>query len=410
MNYLNEWSPFAAQWCRNLAEAGEIPDCVVDETDIRLVTGDRLSEYKQCHFFAGIAGWPLALKLAGVPADFPVWTGSCPCQPFSAIGKRKGKSDERHLWPEFRRLYRLGRPAFMFGEQVAGKDGIGWLESVQADLQADGYAVVSAELCSPLVSKDHDRARIYWGAWDTVDFRPVQFAGDCDDDGNCPVCGIDYAECECPRPTEDGVVYTETESGLFGLRLADAYLPRQSADRGAILKNQWNDIGRGGVRGCRLADSTASRQPPSRCWPQGERDRANRVQKREHSFGESANSGGLVYHNSTGPQGYAGDGYLYGAGGRNDKVAIGPVAQSGGDVCFVECENGKWRRFQPGSFPMAHGLPRGMGRGKSTLDALVRDTRKNRVGRIEGYGNAIVPELAALFITEFFGAIWDLAG
>lgn len=369
MNYLNEWSPFAAQWCRNLAEAGEIPDCVVDETDIRLVTGDRLNEYNQCHFFAGIAGWPLALKLAGVPEDFPVWTGSCPCQPFSAAGKRKGKSDERHLWPEFRRLYRLGRPAFMFGEQVAGKDGISWLESVQADLQADGYAVVSAELCSPLVAKDHDRARLYWGAWDTVDFRPVQFSGDCDEDGNCPVCGIDYAECECPGPTEDGVVYAETGSGLFGLRLADAYLPRQSADRGAILKNQWDDAGRGSDCGCRL-----------------------------------------VYPDSTGPQGHAGNGYLYSAGGRNDKVTTRPVAQASSGLSFVECENGKWRRFQPGSFPMAHGVPRSLGRGKSALDALVRDARANRVGRIEGYGNAIVPELAALFITEFFGSIWDLAG
>lgn len=376
MNYLNEWSPFAAQWCRNLSDAGEIPACVVDETDIRLVTGDRLSEYKQCHFFAGIAGWPLALKLAGVPADFPVWTGSCPCQPFSAIGKRKGKSDERHLWPEFRRLYRLGRPAFMFGEQVAGKGGIGWLESVQADLQDDGYAVVSAELCSPLVSKDHDRARIYWGAWDTVDFRPFQFAGDCDEDGNCPVCGIDYAECECPGPTEDGVLYAETESGLFG---------------------------------CRLADAIAPRQPSPRCWSPSQRGWSDRVQKREHSFGESANSGGMVYTNSTRPQGHAGDGYLDGAGRRNDKVATRPATKASGDVCFVECENEKWRRFQPCSFPMAYGLPRGMGRGKSALDALVRDARANRVGRIEGYGNAIVPELAALFITEFFGSVNDLA-
>ena len=78
MNYLNEWYPFAAQWCRNLAEAGEIPDCVVDETDIRLVTGDRLSEYKQCHFFAGIGGWPLAFQLAGIPSDQPAWSGSAP--------------------------------------------------------------------------------------------------------------------------------------------------------------------------------------------------------------------------------------------------------------------------------------------------------------------------------------------
>ena len=333
MNYLNEWSPFAAQWCRNLAQAGEIPACVVDETDIRLVTGDRLSEYKQCHFFAGIAGWPLALKLAGVPEDFPVWTGSCPCQPFSRIGKRKGTEDSRHLWPEFRRLYRIGQPAFMFGEQVAGKDGESWLESVQADLQADGYAFLAAELCSPLVAADHDRARLYWGAWNTVDFRPVQFAGGCDEDGNCPVCGVDYSECECPGPTEDGVFYAETDAGLYGCR--------------------------------------------------------------------------LVYRSSEGPQGHGWYGDEGEQSGRDGSQSVRPIAKASSSLRFVECENGKWRRFQPGSFPMAHGIPRSLGRGKSELDRMARDARANRVGRIEGYGNAIVPELAALFITEFFGSIWD---
>lgn len=336
MNYLNEWSPFHAEWCRNLAAAGEIPKCVVDETDIRQVKGDQLSEYNQCHFFAGIAGWPLALKIAGVPDDFRVWTGSCPCQPFSAIGKRNGESDERHLWPEFRRLYRIGRPPFMFGEQVAGKDGIGWLDSVQADLQSDGYAVVSAELCGPLVEKDHQRARIYWGAWDTDNFRPVQFAGDCDADGNCPVCGIEYAECECPGPTEDGVVYAECDGELLGCRLV------YSSGEG-LARHSWY-----------VNDSHESR------WD--------------------------------------------GAGqGRS-------IATTSGNVGFVECENGKWRRFQSGSFPMAHGIPRVVGRNKSELGRVASDARANRNGRIEGYGNAIVPELAAMFITEFFGSINDLAG
>ena len=374
MNYLNEWSPFAAQWCRNLAQAGEIPACVVDETDIRLVTGDRLSEYKQCHFFAGIAGWPLALKLAGVPEDFPVWTGSCPCQPFSRIGKRKGTEDSRHLWPEFRRLYRIGQPAFMFGEQVAGKDGESWLESVQADLQADGYAFISAELCSPLVAADHDRARLYWGAWNTVDFRPVQFAGDCDEDGNCPVCGVDYSECECPGPTEDGVFYAETDAGLYG---------------------------------CRLADSVASRQQATGGWAASKPSRKNCLPQRKYGVGESANGVGLVYRSGAGSQGHGGDGDEGEQSGRDGSQSVRPIAKASSSLSFVECENGKWRRFQPGSFPMAHGIPRSLGRGKSELDRMARDARANRVGRIEGYGNAIVPELAALFITEFFGSIWD---
>ena len=365
MNYLNEWSTYHAQWCRNLAEAGEIPACVVDETDIRQVTGDRLNEHDQCHFFAGIAGWPLALKLAGVPDNFPVWTGSCPCQPFSRMGKRKGKSDERHLWPEFRRLFRECRPRFMFGEQVAGADGIGWINAVHADLEEDGYAVVSAELCSPLVSADHVRPRIYWGAWDTSNFRPARFASDCDDDGDCPDCGIDYAECECPGPTEDGVVYTEVDGELSGCRMADANLPGQSAASGPILTDQRNNAGRCGVSGR-----------------------------------------GLVYTEREGPQGFRQHGNDRSQSGRDIEGAAGSTAATVGDLCFVECENGNWRRFQPGSFPMAHGIPRRLGRGKSELDRLARDARANRVGRIHGYGNAIVPQLAAVFVRAFFESVF----
>jgi len=48
---------------------------------------------------------------------------------------------------------------------------------------------------------------------------PVVFAADCDEDGNCPVCGIDYAECLCPGPTEDDVEYDERDGVLYGRRL-----------------------------------------------------------------------------------------------------------------------------------------------------------------------------------------------
>lgn len=373
MNYLNEWSAYHAQWCRNLADAGEIPACVVDETDIRQVTGDRLNEYQQCHFFAGIAGWPLALKLAGVPDDFPVWTGSCHCQPFSRMGKRKGKSDERHLWPEFRRLFRQCRPRFMFGEQVAGADGIGWINAVHADLEEDGYAVVSAELCSPLVSADHGRPRIYWGAWDISDFRPVRFASDCDDDGNCPDCGIDYAECECPGPTEDGVVYAEVDGELFGCRVADSVESRQSIPgRAKASERGWSD--------CLL--------------------------ERKHSLSKLTDGVRLVYPEREGPQGFGQHGNDWRKSGRDIEGPPGSTAETVGDLCFVECENGNWRRFQSGSFPMAHGIPRRLGRGKSELDRMARDARANRVGRIHGYGNAIVPELAAMFVRVFFESVF----
>lgn len=90
MHYYNENDPKAAAWLRELIRCGHIPFGYVDTRSICDVRADELVRYVQCHFFAGIGGWPLALKLAGWPGDRPVWTGSCPCQPFSAAGKGAG--------------------------------------------------------------------------------------------------------------------------------------------------------------------------------------------------------------------------------------------------------------------------------------------------------------------------------
>ena len=119
MNYYNEWDKYAAQWLRNLIATGHIPKGEVDERSIKDVTAGDLRGFTQCHFFAGLGGWSYALRLAGWPEDRECWTGSCPCQPFSVAGKRKGTEDERHLWPEFRRLIAERRPSVVFGEQVA---------------------------------------------------------------------------------------------------------------------------------------------------------------------------------------------------------------------------------------------------------------------------------------------------
>jgi hypothetical protein len=108
--YYNEIDPYAAQWLRNLVAAGHIAPGDVDERSIVDVQPDDLRGYTQCHFFAGIGGWSYALRLAGWPDDRPAWTGSCPCQPFSAAGKQRGSEDERHLWPAFFRLISECRP------------------------------------------------------------------------------------------------------------------------------------------------------------------------------------------------------------------------------------------------------------------------------------------------------------
>jgi DNA (cytosine-5)-methyltransferase 1 len=163
-SYYNEIDPYAAEWLQNLINAGHIAPGVVDTRSIIDVKPDDLAGFVQCHFFAGIGGWSLAARLAGWPDDRPVWTGSCPCQPFSAAGKGAGFTDERHLWPAFYHLIEQCRPAVVFGEQVASKAVDAWIDLVHADLEGMGYAFgcvpfPSAGICAP-----HIRDRNYWVA------------------------------------------------------------------------------------------------------------------------------------------------------------------------------------------------------------------------------------------------------
>ncbi|XEH50469.1 DNA cytosine methyltransferase [Edwardsiella tarda] len=160
--YYNEIDPYAAKWLRNLIAEGNIAPGEVDERSIEDVTPDDLRGFTQCHFFAGIGVWSLALRRAGWPDDLPVWTGSCPCQPFSAAGKGSGIADERHLWPAFFHLINQCRPNVVFGEQVSSKDGLGWLDIVQTDLENTGYASAAADLCAAGVGAPHIRQRLYW--------------------------------------------------------------------------------------------------------------------------------------------------------------------------------------------------------------------------------------------------------
>lgn len=162
--YYNEIDPYAAQWLRNLIEAGHIAPGDVDERSIEDVCPSDLTGYTQCHFFAGVGVWSLALRRAGWPDDVPVWTGSCPCQPFSAAGAGAGFADERHLWPDFYHLIGQCRPPVIFGEQVASKAVDPWIDLVQADLEALGYAFGGVPFPSAGVGAPHIRDRLFWVA------------------------------------------------------------------------------------------------------------------------------------------------------------------------------------------------------------------------------------------------------
>ena len=171
--YYNEIDAFCIEWLRNLIGAGRLPEGDIDGRDIREVRPEDLEGYAQCHFFAGIGGWPLALMIAGWPAEREVWTGSCPCQPFSSAGQREGFDDDRHLWPEFRRLIAQRNPATVFGEQVASEDGRIWLASVFGDLESAGYAVAAADLPGSCVGALHQRRRLFYVA-DASGFGPAE--------------------------------------------------------------------------------------------------------------------------------------------------------------------------------------------------------------------------------------------
>lgn len=367
--YYNEIEPSAIAWLKELIKAGEIPDGHIDTRSIVDVRPEELSGFDQCHFFAGIAGWPLALRMAGYGHVKGLWTGSCPCQPFSAAGKRKGTSDARHLWPEMRRLVEQCRPAIVLGEQVASKDGRTWCAGVRADMEALGYAFGAADLCAAGIGAPHIRQRLYWGGHLADAKRTGVRMPGCGTDAGAPqgVQGEDWqrqrirpntgtsgnAECsglgepEC-APAEQG---RATDKPAEGTGAGSAGTPDEPGRRG--------DIGGG------LGDAEGGRREGKPVHTN--RDSAVRVAQ--------ADAGGLGDANNPGSQGH-GD-----TGERTRELS--PWSPS----ALIHCADGKTRRIcpEPGVFPLAHGVP-------------------GRVGLLRGYGNAIVPQLAAIFVESFIGA------
>jgi len=120
--------------------------------------------------------WPKAECYGDITkTDFTIWrgridilTGGFPCQPYSVAGKRKGKEDERHLWPEMLRAIREIQPRWVVGENVPGLinwDGGLVFEEVQADLEAQGYEVIPFVLPAAGVNAPHRRDRVWFVAY-----------------------------------------------------------------------------------------------------------------------------------------------------------------------------------------------------------------------------------------------------
>ena len=175
--FYNEWDDYAASWLEKLGDNNHIPNGTVSRKSITDHSPHDFDGYDQCHFFAGIGGWPLALRLAGYE-NLPCWTGSPPCQPFSLAGKKLGVNDDRHLAPTWIKLIRAQKPTIIFGEQVASAIAHGWVDELKSNLETEGYAFGFSVLSGRVASAPHERKRIFFGAIKVADAHKMYGKGE----------------------------------------------------------------------------------------------------------------------------------------------------------------------------------------------------------------------------------------
>lgn len=315
MIYINEIDPYCAQWLQNLMDADALPRGHIDTRSIEDVTPNDLAGYTQHHFFAGIGGWVYALDLAGWPRDRPVWTGSCPCQPFSSAGKGAGFADERHLWPAWKHLIAQRKPATVFGEQVASKAADDWVDLVQADVEGMGYSFGCVPFSSASVGAPHIRDRNYWV-------------------GHSNNAGLEGHAGDGSPAGRERSSGSAAQTGVSG-GMADDLL-QQRPDGQSRVGTEYQEAGRlegsaeaSGLRGdIRLAD--------------GDSNGCNQARKRE----PAPRGNGTVGDGST-------------AAG---EPTTGPINGFWSDADWLLCRDGKWRPVEASPQPLADGLPESLGR------------------------------------------------
>ena len=393
--YYNEFDPQAAEWLRILILQGNIAPGFVDERSITEVDPDELRQYTQCHFFAGIGGWSYALRLAGWADDRPCWTGSPPCQPFSNAGKRNAQADARHLWPVFFNLIRECRPANIFGEQVEAAIRTGWLDDLQDDLEAEGYATGKIVLPACSVGGYHIRQRIWFVAervGDTIDKGLERHAGNgngSDQPGRldqkssrsapeagtaCKFCGHKFdidlpGKYGCPNCEGGGLAEPDCERHVGVNALLLGQEPgRESQDCVEIA---------GGCEASRMADTAGDRcQRQGQRWPAEEGREPQPESARKLPAGLERSS--------------------------DDSTTDAPDSiWRNPDWLF--CRDGKWRPVESSVLGIFNGLPDELVRSCNISPAcnpLAKD-QEARTMRLKGYGNAIVPPLAAEAIRAY---------
>lgn len=377
--FYNEIDPDAALILRALIADGVIAPGDVDTRSIKEVQPDDLRPYRQCHFFAGGGLWSVAARMAGWDDDRPLWTGSCPCQPFSIAGKQGGTDDARHLWPDFFRLIRAVRPAVVVGEQVAGQAGYGWLDGVRADLAREAYASRGVDIPACAVDAPHIRQRLYWAALadpDRIAGQQIPGGASCDEEAHGRAGRL---VCE---PHSDHRLAGDDEGA--GCALVDAAGERRSerrpepvVERGRPAASSTDapviNVGDAAGLGCPKAFG----EPRDGTSP----DREGAASRVERPYG--ADSLDVGHAASRGRE----QGIVAASIARYRNQSAAAHGRNGSwwaDHEWIACHDGKARRTQPGVPLLVDGLP-------------------GRVGLWRVAGNAISPVLAA----EVIGALMD---
>ena len=406
--YYNEFNKYAAEWLRNLIAAGHIAPGDVDERDIRDVRPDDLRGYSQCHFFAGIGVWSYALCRAGWSDDRSVWTGSCPCQPFSAAGAGLGFADERHLWPHFHWLIQECRPATILGEQVASKDADPWIDLVQADLEGLGYAFGCVPFPSASVGAPHIRDRNFWVA--NAGGQRVRTTRHGTARSAPRTLGCPAGEQRIrPDPWTGGAAsggLADSHSRTRGKGSSDLRGRAEGSDAQSRAGSGSGSLpsGLGDTIGTGLAQRFGISGVPGG---------ASGADQRETAVGAGIHPCGLAdMHGER--CGEARSGELPGERAERieccgDTGRAGPVNGFWRAADFLLCRDGKWRPVEPGTFPLAYGAAGSVGRVRTDQERLAailpRKDQGSRVGRLHGYGNAINAEEARIFIEEVMGEL-----